>query len=216
MTSVPDSAPAPVAPPMRRARDVRGLLRVRCSFTPLDWGIAVLVFVGALALDMWRLAGASLWFDETYSIGLASQPIHVMWLYIWSREPNMQLYYLALHLWLSLTTKLGIHPTEVIVRFPSVVFAALSSVVVYLLGRRFLSQTAGILSVILYSLSYFVLMIAQQTRSYSMEMLFIIAAWYALFGALSEEGDTRWWWGLYTILTTLALYAHLFSFFMIV
>ena len=126
----------------------------------------------------------------------------------------MQLYYLTLHVWLSGAAKLGIHPTEAVVRLPSVIFAALSSVGVYLLGRRFLGQTAGVLSASLYSLSFYVLMVAQQTRSYSMQMLFIIAAWYMFFGALDEEGDTRWWWALYTLFTTLALYAHLFSFFM--
>lgn len=227
MTSAPDSSTALAAPqtrylrarPSGLARDLIRFLRSRFSYAPLDWGIAAAVFAGALAVDLRKLSGASLWFDETFSIGLASQPLHVMWLYIWSREPNMQLYYLTLHLWLSLAAKLGLHPTEVIVRLPSVVFAALSSVALYFLGRRFLGQIAGVISAILYSLSYYVLMVAQQTRSYSMQLLLVIVAWYMLFGALSEEGeerDRRWWWALYTLFTTLALYAHLYTFFTIV
>ncbi len=225
MASAPDSLTAPTAQGKRSprivrarelARDPLGFLRSRFFFAPLDWGIAALVFAGALALDTRQLAGASLWFDETYSIGLASQPLHVMWGYIWSREPNMQLYYLTLHLWLSLTAKLGFYPTEVIVRLPSAFFAALSSVAVYALGRSFFGQTAGVIGGILYSLSFYTLMVAQQTRSYSMQMLFIILAWYMLFGALSEERETRWWWALFTLFTTLALYAQLFSFFLIV
>jgi uncharacterized membrane protein len=214
---------APEAPDLRGrlgalARDLLGFLRSRFAFAPLDWGIAALVYLGAFILDTRQLAGASLWFDETYSIGLASQPLGVMFSYIWSREPNMQLYYLTLHVWLSLTSKLGYYPTENIVRLPSAFFAALSSVAVYALGRRFFGQITGVISATLYSLSFYTLMVAQQTRSYSMQMLLITVAWYMFFGALAERDAraTRWWWALFTLFTTLALYAQLFSFFIIV
>ncbi len=216
MTSAPGSLAAPAARQGRSALSLRGFLRSRFSFDPLDWGIAALVFVGAFALGAYQLAGASLWFDETYSLGLAGLPLLTMWRYILGHEPNMQLYYLTLHIWLTLTAKMGFHPTEAIARLPSAFFAALSSVAVYLLGRRFLGQTAGVISAILYSLSFYTLMIAQQARSYSMQMLFVIIAWHMLFGALNEEGETRWWWALYTLFTTLAFYAHLYTFFIIV
>jgi uncharacterized membrane protein len=223
MAHTPEIATA--SAPARRPFDARGLarefgafLRARFAFTPLDWGVAALVLIGALALDFHQLGGASLWFDETYAIGLASQPIHVMFTYIWSREPNMQFYYLTLHVWLSLTAKLGLNPTETIVRAPSAVFGALGSANLYLLGRRYFGQLAGILGAIIYTASFFALMVAQQTRSYSLQMLFIIIGWYMFFGALSEEDARarRWWWVLYTLATTLGLYSHLYTFFMIV
>lgn len=200
------------------AREPLAFAHTRFSFPLVDWGVAALVFAGALTLDLRQLSWASLWFDETYSIGLASQPLHIMFRYIWSREPNMQLYYLILHVWLTLTAKLGLHPTEAVARFPSAIFAALSSVAVYLLGRRFLGWTAGAVAATLYSLSVYTLTSAQQARSYSLELLLVIAAWYMLFGALSERDQraTRWWWALYTLVTALALYAHLFAFFVVV
>ncbi|HEX9036537.1 MAG TPA: glycosyltransferase family 39 protein [Ktedonobacterales bacterium] len=204
--------------PGRLASEFGRFARSRLALAPLDWGIAGLVFAGALVADFHQISGASLWFDETFSIGAAGQPLHVMFGQVWKRDPNMQLYYTLLHFWLLLTTSLGLHPTETVTRAPSAVSAALSSAALYLLGRRFLGQMAGVISATLYTLSFFILMSAQQARSYSLQLLFIIIAWYMVFGALHEEDARarRWWWTLYALAITIGFYAHLYTFFTVV
>ena len=107
------------------------------------WLLCILVGVIALGFDLYRLGTPSIWFDEAFSVELARQPLPLLWHIIWGREPNMELYYLILHFWLGFTGFLGLHPAEFVVRFPSAIFAALSSVMVFLLGRRFLATTAG-------------------------------------------------------------------------
>src|SRR5579884_1238269 len=100
------------------------------------WMIGPVLFCTALSLDLYRLGAPSLWFDEAFSVELARQPLPLLWHIIFGPEPNMELYYLLLHYWLAFTAWLGFNPTEFIVRFPSAIFAALSAVAVFLLGRR--------------------------------------------------------------------------------
>src|SRR5438270_2594522 len=98
--------------------------------------LAVIIFGIALGFNLYRLGVPSIWFDEAFSVELARQPLPLLWHIIFGPEPNMELYYLFLHFWLALTGSLGLPPTEAVVRFPSAVFAALSTIVVYRFGRR--------------------------------------------------------------------------------
>jgi hypothetical protein len=175
------------------------------------WLLCILVGVIALGFDLYRLGTPSIWFDEAFSVELARQPLPLLWHIIWGPEPNMELYYLFLHFWLGLTSFLGLHATEFVVRFPSAIFAALSSVVVFLLGRRFLGMTAGLVGAGLYILNNLQLTYAQQTRAYSLQLLLICIAWYALFALLSQPSHHKRWWICYVAVTTLAIYSHLFT-----
>jgi uncharacterized membrane protein len=176
-----------------------------------NWLWCVLVAAVALGFDLYRLGNPSIWFDEAFSVELARQPLPVIWHVIWGPEPNMELYYLFLHFWLGFTGLFGLLPTEFVVRLPSAIFAVLSSVMVFLLGRRYLGLAGGILASGLYTLNFLQLTYAQQTRAYSMQLLFICIAWYALFAILSRETHTRRWWACFILVSTLAVYDHLFS-----
>src|SRR5437763_1199840 len=175
------------------------------------WLLCILIGVIALGFNLYRLGSPSIWYDEAFSVELARQPLPLLWHIIWGPEPNMELYYLFLHFWLGFTAFLGLHPTEFVVRFPSAVFASLSSVMVFLLGRHFLGMTAGIVGAGLYLLNDLQLLYAQQTRSYSLQLLLICLAWYALFIVLTQETHHKRWWTCFIVATTLAVYAHLFS-----
>jgi len=175
------------------------------------WLLCILIGVIALGFNLYRLGSPSIWYDEAFSVELARQPLPLLWHIIWGQEPNMELYYLFLHFWLGFTGFLGLHPTEFVVRFPSAVFAAFSSVMVFLPGRRFLGITAGIVGAGLYLLSDLQLLYAQQTRSYSLQLLLVCIAWYALFVVITQEAHQKRWWACFIVATTLAVYAHLFS-----
>ncbi|MGZ3623758.1 MAG: glycosyltransferase family 39 protein [Ktedonobacteraceae bacterium] len=181
------------------------------SFTSSTWLLGILVGALALGFDLYRLGTPSIWFDEAFSVELARQPLPLLWHIIWGPEPNMELYYLFLHFWLGVTSFLGLHATEFVVRFPSTIFAALSSVMVFLLGRRFLGITAGLVAAGLYILNSLQLTYAQQTRAYSLQLLLICIAWYALFTLLAQSSHHKRWWICYIAVTTLAIYSHLFT-----
>lgn len=175
------------------------------------WLISLLLFAVALGLNLYRLGAPSVWFDEAFSVELARQPLPLLWHIIFGPEPNMELYYLFLHFWLGLTGWLGLLPTEFVVRFPSAIFAALSTVVVFWLGRRFAGNTTSVLAASLYLLNDLQLVYAQQARSYSLQLLLTCIAWYALLAALTCTEHPRRWWGCYVVAMALAVYAHLFS-----
>lgn len=177
--------------------------------------LSIIIFVVALGLNLYRLGIPSLWFDEVLSVTRARQPLSVLLQIISNTQPNMALYYVILHYWLNFTAAFGLHPTEFVVRFPSAIFAALSSVMVFLLGRRFLSVPAGLVAAALYLLNDLQLVYAQQTRSYSLQLLFICISWYAIFAIVTTESHQRRWWACFTVVSALAIYTHLFSLFIL-
>src|SRR5205085_6297040 len=56
---------------------------------------------------------------------------------------------------------------------------------------------------------------AQQARSYSLQLLLTCIAWYAFVAAITGESYTKRWWMCYIGATTLAVYTHLFSLFIL-
>ncbi len=177
------------------------------------WGWCFVFFSVALSFDLYRLGSPGIWYDEAFSVELARQPLPLLWHIIWGPEPNMELYYLFLHFWLGFTALLGLHPVEWVVRLPSAIFAALSTVMVFLLGKRLLGLSGGLLAASLYLLNGLQLAYAQQTRSYSMQLFFLCLACYALLSALTIKSPSRQkrWWACFVVAASLAVYAHLFS-----
>jgi len=199
---------------------------------PPDWLLCLAIGGIALGFNLYRLGDPSLWFDEILSVERARQSLPVLWHIIFTTQQNMALYYLLLHYWLSFTTLLGLHSNEFVVRFPSTIFAALGSIMVFLLGRRFMGIIGSMIGAGLYLLNVLQLIYAQEARSYSLQLLLICAGWYALFAALGlgsspdspgKEGQVAEaaihgraagqyrWWVCYVVAMTLAIYAHLFS-----
>ena len=187
------------------------LLAASRFFASHYWILCVLIGGVALAFNLFRLGSKSLWFDEVLSVERARQSLPVLWQIIFATQPNMAFYYIFLHFWLGFTSLLGLNPTEFVVRFPSAIFAALSSVMIFLLGRRFLGLAAGLVGASLYLLNDLELVYAQETRSYALQLLLICITWYAFFAILTSESRQKRWWACYAIVTIVAIYTQLFS-----
>src|SRR5438105_3086501 len=187
-----------------------GLASIR-FFTSHTWLPCILIGGIALGFNLFRLGAQSMWFDEVLSVERARQSLPVLLQIIFNTQPNMALYYVFLHFWLSLTSALGFNPTEVVVRLPSAIFAAFSAIMVFLLGRRFLGFVAGLLGAGLYLLNDLQLIYAQETRSYALQLWLICITWYALLAIFTGTSHQKRWWACYAIVTVLAIYTHLFS-----
>lgn len=173
--------------------------------------IGILIFLIALRFNCYQLGTASLWFDETFSVQLVRHSFSQLWMILFAWQPNMELYYLFLYGWLHLLAIFGIPANEFAVRFPTTVFAALSAVTVFALGKRFISLEAGILGALLYLLNPHELIYAQQTRAYALQLFLLCLSWYILFSALqSKQRWNRYWIG-FAIVMILAIYTHLMS-----
>lgn len=198
---------ARVAAPAQPARAHIGLPRPRSHAL-----LPAAIFLLGLAFDLYRLGAPSLWMDESFSVALARQPLPVLYgAFISGSEPNMIFYHLLLHGWLALGALAGIPATEFFVRFPSAIFAALSALVVFQIGRHFLNDTAGFIGAAIYLLTGLVLTYAQQTRSYSLQLLLVAISWYALLTLLHRTGPARRWWAVFVAASVLAVYSHAFS-----
>jgi 4-amino-4-deoxy-L-arabinose transferase-like glycosyltransferase len=178
--------------------------------------IFLIILVGAISLNLYRLGEPSMWFDEILSYERARQPLAIVWQIDITTQPNMALYYLVLHFWLRLTSFFGFLPTEWVLRLPSALFSALGALILYLLGKRFINRLAAIVTVSLYILNPLQLIYAQQTRSYSMELLLICVTTYLLLSRLEcAKRQTHWqdwlWWCVYGILCAMMVYTHIFS-----
>ncbi len=176
-----------------------------------SWVLAGLGTAASLAIQLTQLGHVSLWGDEVFSVALVAQPWSVFAHYLWGKHSSMTLYYLLLREWLGLVAKLGLLPTELLVRLPSVLLAALSVGIVFLIGERFWSRTVGSVGAGVYLLNYLQLTEAGQARAYGMELFLISVAWYALLAAIAAERYQRHWLAGYVAAATLGLYAHLFS-----
>jgi uncharacterized membrane protein len=175
------------------------------------WLFALAIFLIALTLDFYRISQPSIWFDEAFSVELARQPLPHLWYLIFGPEPSMELYYLFLHFWITIASSLGFHATEIVVRAPSAIFSVLSAIVLFALARRFLGTFTALVGTILYILSNETLVYAQQARGYTMQVLLLCLAWYALLIALTNEKQQKRWWVIYVISASLSMYAQLFS-----
>jgi mannosyltransferase len=166
----------------------------------------------ASALAVFHRINFSAWFDETYSFGMATQPLHTMLTrWTWGSESNMVLYYLLLKAWLGLTGLFGIAPNEIILRMPSALAAIGAAVMVYLIGKRLFGPIAGLVAAGLFLMNFLQMILAQMARSYSLELLLLGISWYALFAALDQRGSARRWWIVFIVSSVLSVYAALFS-----
>lgn len=177
----------------------------------LDRALVVGIAALALAADLFRLPGTSLWGDELFSVQLVSQPWPVFWSFMTLYEPNMSLYYLLLRGWLAATGSFGLSPDELLVRAPSVLFAVLAVVVVFWIGRRFFGRTVGVVGAALYLLNFIELTKTREARSYGLEMFLLCLGWYAFLAAIAADRNRPRWWATYVIAMTLAVYAHVFG-----
>jgi mannosyltransferase len=177
------------------------------------WAPVGALVVVTLALNLWRAGAVSVWYDEAWTYGLASQRPHVMLKYIGGKEANMALYYFFMHIWLGLLGALRVAPVEWLLRLPSAVFVALSAGVVFLIGYRWFNTTTAAVGGALYALNFLVLYDGNLARSYALQMLLITGGWYTLFAALTAKTGMvrRRWWVAYAALMTLAIYAQFVS-----
>lgn len=182
-----------------------GWERLRGGAVPLAFAAIVLA---ATAIRWWGLEAKSLWFDETFSVLVAQQPLTELVRLLHDYDTHPPLHYALLHFWI-----VAFGQDELAVRSLSVIASVIVVSLTFLLGRRFAGDRVGLLSAALLAISPFQVVSAQEARMYPFLTLFAAGASYALWLAL-EEGRTRHWVA-YTVLSILAVYTHHFAWFIL-
>ena len=164
--------------------------------------VALLTLAGA-ALRAFHLGAQSLWYDEGFSVYLASMPLREATAWT-ARDVAPPLYYYALHFWQGL-----FGTSEAAVRSLSALVGTLTIPLMYAVGRMLLGRLPGLLAAMLVAASPLYIWYSQETRTYALlTFLGLVAAWF-LLKVLSERGKRRraYWLG-FLFAAVAVSYAH--------
>jgi mannosyltransferase len=153
-----------------------------------------------------RLQYRAVNFDESICMEYAHGSWTNLWHTVTGEDPNMSLYYLLAKAWT------GVFGDSVVAfRSLSVIAASLCVPVVYAIGVRLFSVSAGLLAGLLVATNVFFLRYAQEARGYALLTLLTALSTY-LFLVLLEAERPRWWLRAgYVASSVLAFYAHFFA-----
>ena len=166
----------------------------------------MLVAAAAVALRVYALTAKALWFDETYSVFIASLPIERLLVVTAINDAHPPLYYLLLHLWMPV-----FGDSELAVRLLSALIGAAVVPVVYLFGRHLVGPTAAVVAAGLVALVPAQIAVAQEARMYGLLSLTALLSWWALWAA---AGGRRSWMA-YVLAVAAMLYTHYYGFFVV-
>jgi 4-amino-4-deoxy-L-arabinose transferase-like glycosyltransferase len=161
----------------------------------------------ALLLRLVHLQQKSFWHDEWYSIGVARLNWPTFVHLIANREANMVLYYALLRFWM----RFG--ESEVFIMILSVLFGLAALPVVWAIGNRLFGGRVGLIAAFLLAVNAFHIKYSQEVRGYS--LLVLLAALSVFFFVRGIEQPSRKTWIMYGLVTTLAIYTHLFGVFLL-
>ena len=172
------------------------LIVVPCFIIPVAFG-----------LRLYRLDGQSLWFDEGFALHLASQSLPQ----IIENNPvgMLPLHSVTLHFWLEL-----VGGSPFMARFFSLFFGVLVVALLYLLGRSLATPGTGVIACLVGSISPFLIYYSQEARTYALWLFLSLFSAYLLLRVLRRPERLRGWL-LYAGATTLALYTHYFTVFLL-
>lgn len=163
-----------------------------------------------LGLRLWGLGQRGFWMDELTSLGIAAQRLPDFRVAL-AVEANMTLYYWALFAWLRIV---GLGADEALIRLPSALAGAAALPLVYLLGRRLHSASAGLWAAGLLAVNGFHLQLSQEARGYALLATLVVLS-YLLFERALAGGRKRDW-VLHGLVNGLAFYTHFFVAFVFV
>lgn len=168
--------------------------------------LVLVIAVGAL-LRFYQLGMNSLWYDE---IGQVLVGRKSLWNTITASARDAgsaPLDYVITHF------ALFFGQNETILRFPAAVFGVLSILVLYLIGKAVFDRTTGLTAAALLAIAPNHLHYSRQMRFYSLAVFMILFSVLTFYWAISSR-KLRFW-VLNSVVTTLALYSHYYTIFII-
>lgn len=167
---------------------------------------AVVCAIGATSLSWLMGRGQSLWFDEQYSLILASRPVREL-MALTAVDAHPPLYYLLLKAWMTLAGD-GAAP----LRLLACLFLGGTVLVSLVMMRDLFGERVAALCAPLLLCGGFMLRYGYELRMYSMAMLIVVSGTYVLLRATGTvtgdvTGDTKGgWWAAYALVVALGMY----------
>jgi len=169
------------------------------------WGILLLA---AFALQTYHAGQQSLWYDEGFSVYLATQTLAQITART-AADIHPPLYYYLLHVW-----QAGSGTTEFALRLLSAFFGVLCVPLAYALGARLFNRRAAFLAAVLTTISPLYLWYGRDARMYTLVTALGMMASYLLLRLMADDARRWVWWG-YILSLTAAVYAHFYALFLL-
>lgn len=161
------------------------------------------IFLLGLFLRLYRIGIKSLWFDEALVL-LESQRNLKMLFNVNTEGIHPPLYRLLMHFWMHMGE------SEAIVRIPSLIFSALSIILIYKIAKLIFNKRVGLYSAFFLSVSPFQVYYAQEVKMYSLLLFLSLFSIYFFLKVLREDKIILWIG--YIFFSSLAIYTHYFGF----
>jgi len=191
---------AAVASPPKRATGSRSALSPQ---RPHWWLLAGIVLVGAV-LRFPTLGEQSFWFDEATTWQIVAHGLGHVLHQVPQTESTPPLYYVLLWCW---SRVFGLSETGL--RSLSAVFGTATIIVMWAIGRRVVSERAGLVAALLTAANPFLIWYSQEARAYALLLLMSAISLLALVRVLSSPSRGRVLaWG---VSAALALAAHYYA-----
>lgn len=175
------------------------------------WYPLLLILVLGLVLRLYLVfIRGTYWFDEIFSIHYSSLPWRDALRY-WILETNPPLYTFFLRGYLLFVDK----QHEILVRLPSILFALLGIVVLYLFAQRFFGRRAGIYAGLFLALSNIHIFVSTEARTYTLLTFLGVLSCFLLSLILFEGKNTRRLFLSLFLVNALFLYSHLTAAFVV-
>lgn len=149
----------------------------------------------------------SLWLDEGYTLLFSRLPFPQL-ISVGGAHEHPPLFYVLCHL------LFGVNASPLMPRLVSLVAGTLLIPLVYFLGRRLLSPTAGLLAALLIAISPLAIWYSQDGRAYALASLLVAASYLLLLRAI--DGRSRADWTLYCLCVLACLYTEYTTIFALV
>jgi mannosyltransferase len=157
----------------------------------------------AAVLGLVHLGTRSVWLDEAVTVNVARLEPAPFLRALAADAGNMSAYYAVMRAWVHLGEQ------EWVVRLPSVAFFSAAVGVLWLLADRLFGRAVATTAALLLAVSPSAVRYAQEARGYALELLLVVASWWALVHALRRR--SAWAWAGYVAASTLAVYTHFFG-----
>jgi len=171
---------------------------------PSSWRAAALVGALSAVLGAVTLGHKSFWFDEAYDGLHVRDSWASVFDLIGTTEMSQAAYLVLLKAWATVTPD-----SEIWLRLPSVLAAALAAALLVPLGTRLFDRTTGIVAGVLLATNELLVRWSQQARTYALVTLAVVVASFLLLRALDDPRRRNWL--LYAIAAAVAVYCHFYA-----
>lgn len=170
------------------------------------WALAPLLPAAvATLLGAIMLGDKSLWFDEAFNADAVDRPWRTVLHMIRTTEPSQAVYLVILKPWAGLVGA----DDDVLLRLPSVVFAAAASALLVVVGRELFDRWTGLIAGLLLATNAFVVGWSQQARTYSLALLAVVVT--ALLYLRARRSGSLEWWLAYGVGGAASVWCHFYA-----